>query len=113
MRLGEITTPHFYGGRRYAWLRSQGYGVIPTRPPAVRTMGRRRLCQAPSPGGRGPYDYTIGSGVRVARVNSVEYSYYYISLQSGFCIGGLLDWCSRYVLSWAVRLRWTSVCGRP
>ena len=105
------TATPFYGVRRMtAWLRSQGYGVNPKRVRRLlRTMGleaiypKPRLSQPAE--GHTIYPYLL-RGVRVARVNQVwSTDITYIRLQSGFVyLVAVIDWFSRYVLSWAVSI---------
>ena len=107
----HYTATPFYGVRRMtAWLRSQGYGVNPKRVRRLlRTMGleaiyaKPRLSQPAE--GHTIYPYLL-RGVRVARVNQVwSTDITYIRLQSGFVyVVAVLDWFSRYVLSWAVSI---------
>jgi len=107
----QYTATPFYGVRRMtAWLRSQGYGVNPKRVRRLlRTMGleaiyaKPRLSQPAE--GHTIYPYLL-RGVRVARVNQVwSTDITYIRLQSGFVyLVAVIDWFSRYVLSWAVSI---------
>ena len=107
----QYTATPFYGVRRMtAWLRSHGYGVNPKRVRRLlRTMGleaiyaKPRLSQPAE--GHTIYPYLL-RGVRVARVNQVwSTDITYIRLQSGFVyLVAVIDWFSRYVLSWAVSI---------
>lgn len=105
-----MTTP-FYGVRRMtAWLRCQGYGVNHKRVARLmRQIGveaiypKPRLSQPAA--GHVIYPYLL-RGVTVNRVNQVwSADITYIRLQSGFVyLVAVIDWFSRYVLSWAVSI---------
>ena len=105
----QYTQTPFYGVRRMtAVLRQQGYRVNPKRVRRLlRTLG---LCAlAPQPGtsraapGHRVYPYLL-RGVAIQRVNQVwSTDITYIRLRSGFVyLAAVLDWHSRYVLSWAL-----------
>jgi putative transposase len=111
MRLLEeqYTRTPFYGRRRMtAWLRSEGYEVNPKR--VARLMERmgiealypkRKLSQ---PGeGHKIYPYLL-EGVAVKRVNQVwSTDITYIRMAQGFVyLVAVMDWYSRFVLSWAL-----------
>jgi putative transposase len=107
----QYTATPFYGIRRMtAWLRSRGYAVNHKRVARLlRTMGleaiypRRRLSQ---PGiGHEIYPYLL-RGVPVKRVNQVwSADITYVRLVGGFVyLVAVIDWFSRYVLSWAVSI---------
>jgi putative transposase len=105
----QYTRTPFYGVRRMtAVLRQAGYGVNPKRVRRLlRTLGLAAL--APQPGtsraapGHRVYPYLL-RGVRIERVNQVwSTDITYIRLNSGFVyLVAVLDWYSRYVLSWAL-----------
>jgi putative transposase len=107
----QYTATPFYGIRRMtAWLRHQGYAVNPKRVGRLlRQMGleaiypRPRLSQPAA--GQTIYPYLL-RGVRVDRVNEVwSADITYIRLQAGFVyLVAVIDWFSRYVLSWAVSI---------
>lgn len=107
----QYTQTPYYGIRRMtAWLRSQGYQVNHKR--VVRllhTMGletvypKPRLSQ-PHPTHR-VYPYLL-RGVPITRVNQVwSTDITYIRLHGGFVyLVAVMDWFSRYVLSWALSI---------
>jgi putative transposase len=107
----QYTATPFDGIRRMtAWLRHQGYAVNPKRVGRLlRQMGleaiypKPRLSQ-PAAGHTG-YPYLL-RGMRVDRVNQVwSADITYIRLQAGFVyLVAVIDWFSRYVLSWAVSI---------
>jgi putative transposase len=107
----QYTATPFYGIRRMtAWLHSRGYAVNHKRVRRLlRTMGleaiyaKPRLSQPAT--GHMIYPYLL-RGVRVDRVNQVwSTDITYIRLQSGFVyLVAVMDWFSRYVLSWAVSI---------
>jgi putative transposase len=111
MRLldAQYTATPFYGTRRMtAWLRSQGYAVNRKRVTRLmRQMGMEALYTKPQlsqPGvGHKIYPYLL-RGVKIERVNHVwSADITYIRLQQGFIyLVAVIDWWSRYVLSWAV-----------
>jgi putative transposase len=97
----------FYGSRRMAaWLRGQGYGV--NRKRVRRLMGIMRLnasyrgprTSQPAPGHK-VYPYLL-RGVEITRPNQVWTSdITYIPMARGFLyLVAIMDWHSRYVLSW-------------
>ena len=107
----QYTHTPFYGVRRMtAWLRSQGYGVNSKRVRRLlRTMGletiypKRRTTQ-PHPEHR-VYPYLL----REVTPNGVNHVWStditYIRLRSGFIyLVAVMDWYSRYVLSWALSI---------
>jgi len=105
----QYTRTPFYGVRRMtAWRQSQGYGVNHKRVARLmHTMGLETLytkprTSQPQPGHR-VYPYVL-RGVPITRVNQVwSTDITYIRLQGGFVyLVAILDWFSRYVLSWAV-----------
>jgi putative transposase len=107
----QYTATPFYGVRRMtAWLRSHGYAVNPKRVRRLlRTMGleaiypKPRLSQPAE--GHTIYPYLL-RGVRVERVNQVwSADITYVRLAAGFVyLVAVIDWFSRYVLSWVVSI---------
>ena len=107
----QYTRTPFYGVRRMtAWLRAQGYAVNHKRVARLLyTMGLETLYTKPhtsqSQPGHRVYPYLL-RGVPITRVNQVwSTDITYIRLQGGFVyLVAVLDWFSRYVLSWAVSI---------
>jgi putative transposase len=107
----QYTATPFYGIRRMtAWLQSQGCAVNHKRVGRLlRQMGLEAIYPKPrlSPPAAGHliYPYLL-RGVPVARVNQVwSADITYIRLASGFVyLVAVMDWFSRYVLSWAVSI---------
>jgi putative transposase len=107
----QYTATPFYGIRRMtAWLRQQGYAVNPKRVARLmRQMGLQAIYPKPRlsqpAAGQTLYPYLL-RGVTVDRVNQVwSADITYIRLQSGFVyLVAVIDWFSRYVLSWAVSI---------
>jgi putative transposase len=107
----QYTRTPFYGVRRMTvWLRQQGYPVNSKRVARLlHTMGletiypKPRLSQ-PHPEHR-VYPYLL-RGVPITRVNQVwSTDITYIRLHAGFVyLVAVMDWFSRYVLSWAVSI---------
>jgi putative transposase len=107
----QYTRTPFYGVRRMTvWLRQQGYPVNAKRVARLlHTMGletiypKPRLSQ-PHPEHR-VYPYLL-RGVPITRVNQVwSTDITYIRLHAGFVyLVAVMDWFSRYVLSWAVSI---------
>ena len=107
----QYTRTPFYGIRRMTvWLRQQGYAVNPKRVARLlRTMGLETIY--PKPRLRQPhperrlYPYVL-RGVPITRVNQVwSPDITYIRLPAGFVyVVAVMDWFSRYVLSWAVSM---------
>jgi putative transposase len=105
----QYTRTPFYGVRRMtAVLRQAGYAVNPKRVRRLlRHLGLAAL--APQPGtsraapGHRVYPYLL-RGVPIERVNQVwSTDITYIRLNSGFVyLVAVIDWYSRYVLSWAL-----------
>ena len=105
----QYTRTPFYGVRRMtAVLRHAGYAVNPKRVRRLlRILGLTAL--GPQPGtsraapGHRVYPYLL-RGVAIERVNQVwSTDITYIRLRSGFVyLVAVLDWYSRYVLSWAL-----------
>jgi len=101
-----LVTP-FYGARRMAvWLRNRGYRVNRKRVRRLmRTMGlkaiyRRPRTSTPAPGHK-VYLYLL-SGMEITRPNQVwAADITYIPMTRGFLyLVAIMDWYSRYVLSW-------------
>lgn len=107
----QYTRTPFYGARRMAvWLREQGYEVNRKRVARLMTvMGieavypQRNLSQ-PAEGHR-IYPYLL-EGVAIAHVNQVwSTDVTYIRMAHGFVyLVAVMDWFSRFVLSWALSL---------
>ena len=107
----QYTRTPFYGARRMRmWLRQQGYEVNRKRVARLMTwMGieavypKRNLSQ-PAEGHR-IYPYLL-EGVAIERVNQVwSADITYIRLARGFVyLVAVMDWFSRFVLSWALSL---------
>ena len=107
----QYTATPFYGIRRMtAWLRSRGYAVNHKRVGRLlRQMGLEAIY--PKPRLSQPaashviYPYLL-RGITVNRVNQVwSADITYIRLASGFVyLVAVIDWFSRYVLSWAVSI---------
>jgi putative transposase len=105
----QYTRTPFYGIRRMTvWLRQQGYAVNPKRVARLlRTMGLETIYPKPRLSQPHPerhiYPYLL-RGVPITRVNQVwSTDITYIRLQAGFVyLVAVMDWFSRYVLSWAV-----------
>ena len=104
----QYTVTPFYGLRRMtAWLRGQGYTVNRKRVARLmRAMGLEALYPKPRlsqpAAGQTIYPYLL-RGVAVERINQVwSADITYIRLQAGFVyLVAVMDWFSRYVLSWA------------
>ena len=101
-----LATP-FYGARKIAaWLKSQNYGVNRKRVQRLmRIMGlkaiyRRPRTSKPAPGHK-IYPYLL-SGLKITRPNQVwAADITYIPMARGFLyLVAIIDWYSRYVLSW-------------
>lgn len=111
MRLldAQYTATPFYGVRRMtAWLRSQGYRVNHKRVARLmQQMGIAALYAKPklsqASAGHTIYPYLL-RGVKIARVNHVwSTDITYIRLHQGFVyLVAVMDWFSRYVLSWTL-----------
>jgi putative transposase len=114
----QYTRTPFYGIRRMtAWLHTQGYQVNHKRVARLlRTMGLEAIYPKPSlsqPGAQQQrYPYLL-RGMKIERANQVwSTDITYIRLAQGFIyLVAILDWFSRYVLSWQVSLTLdTSFC---
>ena len=101
-----LITP-FYGARKMAaWLKSQSYSVNRKRVwRLMRLMGlkaiyRRPRTSKPAPGHK-IYPYLLG-GMKITRPNQVwAADITYIPMARGFLyLVAIIDWYSRYVLSW-------------
>jgi putative transposase len=107
----QYTRTPFYGVRRMTvWLRQQGYPVNPKRVARLlHTMGLETIYPKPRMSQPHPahrvYPYLL-RGVPITRVNQVwSTDITYIRLQAGFVyLVAVIDWFSRYVLSWAVSI---------
>ena len=107
----QYTATPFYGIRRMtAWLKSQGYGVNHKRVSRLlRQMGLAAIYPGPKlsqPGeGHRVYPYLL-RGVRIERPNQVwSTDVTYIRLRQGFAyLVAVMDWFSRYVLSWRLSI---------
>jgi putative transposase len=107
----QYTATPFYGIRRMtAWLRSRGYAVNHKRVGRLlRQMGLEAIYPKPrlsQPAANHViYPYLL-RGITVNRVNQVwSADITYIRLASGFVyLVAVIDWFSRYVLSWAVSI---------
>jgi putative transposase len=103
-------TPYYGVRRMTAWLRSQGYHVHHKRVARLRqTMGieaidpKPPLSQGHPPHRVYPYFLRGLSMIRVHQVWSTAITY--IRLHGGFLyLVAVMDWFSRYVLSWAVSI---------
>ena len=114
----QYTRTPFYGsGKMTAWLRTQGYEVNHKRVERLlRLMGieaiypKPRLSRAGEQAQRYPY---LLRNVSIERVNQVwSTDITYIRLHHGFLyLVAILDWFSRYVLSWQTSITLdTSFC---
>jgi putative transposase len=111
------TATPFYGIRRMtAWLRHHGYAVNPKRVGRLlRQMGLEAIYPQPrlSQPAAGHTIYpSLLRGVRGDRVNDVwSADITYIRLQAGLVyLVAVIDWFSRYVLSWAVSITMDVPC---
>jgi len=111
LRDAQYTATPFYGSRRMtAWLRSQGYAVNRKRVTRLmREMGIEAIDTKPKlsqpTAGHKMYPYLL-RGVQIERVNHVwSTDITSIRLQHGFIyLVAVIDWFSRYVLSWALSI---------
>lgn len=107
----KYTDDPYYGIRRMtAWLRSEGYHVNHKRVARLlRKMGIEAIYPKPRTTVPHPehriYPYLL-RGVEVNRANQVwSTDITYIRLHSGFIyLVAVMDWYSRYVLSWALSI---------
>ena len=114
----KYTRTPFYGVRRMmVWLGEVGHAVNPKRVRRLmRLMGLEAIYPKPrlSLGGPGHkiYPYLL-SGVPIERINQVwSTDITYIRLRHGFVyLTAVMDWYSRYVLSWEISVTMeTSFC---
>jgi len=101
-----LATP-FYGARRIAaWLKKQGYGINRKRVRrlmcmmGLKAIYRRPRTSQPAPGHK-IYPYLL-NGMKITRPNQVwATDITYIPMARGFLyLVVIIDWYSRYVLSW-------------
>jgi len=105
----QYTRRPFYGSRRMTvWLREQGYAINRKRiTRLMEVMGLEAIYPKPKlsqPGeGHKIYPYLL-KGVEVTRVNQVwSTDITYIRMAEGFVyLVAVMDWFSRFVLSWAL-----------
>jgi putative transposase len=114
----QYTRTPFYGIRRMtAWLQTQGYAVNHKRVARLmRTMGLEAIYPKPrlsQPGATQQHYPYLLRGMKIERANQVWSSdITYIRLAQGFVyLVAIMDWFSRYVLSWSVSITLdTSFC---
>jgi putative transposase len=107
----QYTRTPFYGSRKMTeWLRTKGFTVNRKRVSRLLTsMGIEAVYPKPKlsqPGeGHKIYPYLLG-GITVSRVNQVwSTDITYIRMAQGFVyLVAVMDWFSRYVLSWSLSL---------
>lgn len=107
----QYTQTPYYGTRRMtAWLRSPGDAVNRKRVTRLlRTMGLEAIYPKPHTSQSHPthrvYPYLL-RGVPITRVHQVwSTDITYIRLHGGFVyLVAVMDWFSRYVLSWALSI---------
>jgi putative transposase len=107
----QYTLTPYYGVRRMtAWLRSQGYAVNRKRVARLlRTLGVETIYPKPHTSqahlAHRVYPYLLRD-VPITRVNQVwSTDITYIRLHGGFVyLVAVMDWFSRYVLSWALSI---------
>jgi putative transposase len=107
----KYTDAPYYGLRRMtAWLQSEGYRVNHKRVARLmRAMGLEAIYPKPRTSEPHPehriYPYLL-RGVEVNRVHQVwSTDITYMRLHSGFIyLVAVMDWYSRYVLSWALSI---------
>jgi len=105
----QYTRRPFYGSRRMTvWLREQGYAVNRKRVARLmEVMGIQAVYPKPKlsqPGeGHKIYPYLL-EGVEVTRINQVwSTDLTYVRMAEGFVyLVAVMDWFSRFVLSWAL-----------
>ncbi len=105
----QYTQTPFYGVERMtAWLRREGYRVNPKRVRRLlRKIGLWAIYPAPATSKPAPdhhiYPYLL-RGVPIHSVNQVwSTDITYVRMNRGFCyLVAVIDWFSRYVLSWSV-----------
>jgi putative transposase len=127
----QFTRTPFYGARRLTvWLRQQGYAVNRKRVGRLmRCLGLQAVYPKPRLSKPGPghriYPYLL-RGVQIVRVNQVwSTDITYVRMRSGHVyLVAVMDWHSRYVLSWELSvtmessfclsaLDWALRHGRP
>ena len=104
---GQYLSTPFYGARRMAlWLKKQGYAISRKRVQRLmRVMGLKAIYQRPRTSKPAPghkiYPYLL-SEIKVTRPNQVwAADITYIPMAHGFMyLVVIMDWYSRYVLSW-------------
>ena len=104
---GQYLCTPFYGARRMAlWLKKQGYAISRKRVQRLmRVMGLKAIYQRPRTSKPAPghkiYPYLL-SEIKVTRPNQVwAADITYIPMAHGFMyLVVIMDWYSRYVLSW-------------
>lgn len=114
----QYTHTPFYGIRRMtAWLQTQGYAVNHKRVARLmRTMGLEAIYPKPhlsQPAATQQHYPYLLRGMKIERANQVWSSdITYIRLAQGFVyLVAIMDWFSRYVLSWSVSITLdTSFC---
>lgn len=107
----QYTRTPFYGIRRMtAWLQIQGYAINHKRVERLlRMMGLEAIYPHPHVSAPGVtasrYPYLL-RGVKIVRANQVwSTDITYIRLAQGFVyLVAILDWFSRYVLSWSISI---------
>ena len=107
----QYTRAPFYGSRRMAaWLRAQGYDANRKRVARLmQLMGIEAVYPKPNlsqaAAGHKIYPYLL-RGVEIARVNQVwSTDITYIRMARGFVyLVAVMDWYSRFVLSWVLSL---------
>jgi putative transposase len=107
----QYTRTPFYGSRKMTeWLRTEGFAVNRKRVSRLlATMGIEAVYPKPKgsqPGaGHKVFPYLLG-GVKASRVNQVwSTDITYIRMAQGFLyLVAVMDWFSRYVLSWSLSL---------
>lgn len=105
----EYTRHPYYGSRRYAaWLRTMGYEINRKRVQRLmRLIGleaiypKPRTTRADREHRKFPY---LLRGVKIERINQVwSADITYVPLEQGFIyLTAIMDWLSRYVLSWRI-----------
>ena len=111
----QYTRAPFYGSRKMTkWLVTEGYAVNRKRiSRLMAVMGIEAVYPKPKlsqPGeGHKIYPYLL-RGITVGRIDQVwSTDITYIRMAQGFVyLVAVMDWFSRYVLSWSLSLRWKS-----
>jgi putative transposase len=107
----QYTRTPFYGSRKMTeWLRTKGFAVNRKRVlRLLTTMGIEAMYPKPKLSqpreGHKIYPYLL-EGIKVSRVNQVwSTDITYIRMAQGFVyLAAVMDWFSRYVLSWSLSL---------